>query len=108
VLERGSPRAVAIGRWGAAFSLVVAAVLLGRLIRAYPYLLPNRLLGLILYELGPALVLAAAIGTATVITGESGVVGPRARLALLCLAALAAGAIVLVMEFNDALQGQWL
>ena len=108
MLERGSPRAVAIGRWGAGLSLVVAAVLIGRLMRAYPYLLPNRLPGLLVYELGPALVLAAAIGTATIITRESGVIGARARLALLCIAALAAGAIVLAVEFNDALQGQWL
>ena len=30
MLERGSPRATAIGRWGAAFSLVIAAVLAGQ------------------------------------------------------------------------------
>jgi hypothetical protein len=108
MLERGSPRAVAIGRWGASLSLVIAAMLIGRLIRAYPFLLPNRLPGLVLYELGPGLILAAAIGTATIITRGSGTLGARARLALLCLAALATGAIVLAVEFNDALQGKWL
>lgn len=108
MLERGSPRALAIGRWGAALSLVIAAVPIGRLIRAYPFLLPNRLPGLVLYELGPGLVLAAAIGTAIIVTRDSGPLGTRARLALLCLAALAAGAIMLALEFNDALQGQWL
>lgn len=106
MLERGSPRAVAIGRWGAALSLVVAAVLIGRLVCAYPFLLPNWLPGLVLYELGPGLLLAAAIDTAIIITRDSGALGARARLALLCLAALAAGAIVLAVEFNDALQGQ--
>ena len=107
MLERGSPRAVAIGRWGAALSLVIAAVLIGRLVRVYSFLLPNRLPGLVLYELGPGLILAAAIGTATIITRDSGALGARARLALLCLVALATGAIVLAVEFNDALRGQW-
>ena len=105
MLEPGSPTAVLMGRWGAGLSLVIAAVLIGRLIRAYPFLLPNRLPGLVLYELGPGLLLAAAIGTAIIITRDSSALGARARLALLCLAALAAGAIVLAVEFNDALQG---
>lgn len=105
MLERGSPRAVAIGQWGMALTLVIAAVLIGRLIRAYPFLLLNRLPGLVLYELGPGLFLSGAIGTAIIVTRDSGALGGRARLALLCLAALAAGAIVLAVEFNDALQG---
>ena len=108
MLERGSPRATAIGRWGAAFSLVIAAVLAGRLLRAYPYLLPNRLPGLVLYELGPALILAVAIGTAIAITDYD---GPHLRivkrLALLALAALFAGAVTLAIEFGAVLQGQW-
>ncbi len=108
MLERGSPRATAIGRWGAAFSLVIAAVLAGRLLRAYPYLLPNRLPGLVLYELGPALILAFAIGAAIIITRDSGSIGAALRLALFALAALATGAIVLAVEFNDALRGQWI
>ena len=107
MLERGSPRAVAIGHWGMALTLVIAAALIGRLIRAYSFLLPNRLPGLVLYELGPGLLLAAAIGTAIIITRDSSALGARARLALLCLAAFATGAIVLAVEFNDALQGQW-
>src|SRR3546814_910474 len=57
MLERGSPRAALIGRWGMALTLVTGAVLIGRLIRNFPYLLPNRLPGLVLYELGPALIL---------------------------------------------------
>lgn len=108
MLERGSPRAVVIGRWGAAFSLVIAAVLAGRLIRAYPHLLPNRLPGLILHELGPSLILAVAIGAATIITRAGSAFGARARLALFSLAALVTGAIVLAVEFNDALRGQWI
>ena len=108
MLERGSPRVVAIGRWGAASSLVIAAVLAGRLLRAYPHLLPNRLPGLVLYELGPALILASAIGAATAITRSSGSLGALARLALFGLAALVTGAIVLAVEFNDALRGQWI
>lgn len=42
MLERGSPRAALIGRWGMALTLVTGAVLIGRLIRNFPYLLPNR------------------------------------------------------------------
>ena len=71
MLERGSPAAVLIGRWGMALSLVIGAVLAGRIIRNFPYLLPNRLPGLVLYELGPALILALAIGAAIAITGSS-------------------------------------
>ncbi|RST26470.1 hypothetical protein HMF7854_15550 [Sphingomonas ginkgonis] len=108
MLERGSPRAVAIGRWGASLSLVIAAMLIGRLIRAYPFLLPNRLPGLALYELGPGLILASATGAAITITRGSGSLGGLARLALFGLAALVTGAIVLAVEFNDALRGQWI
>ncbi len=108
VLERGSSPAEAIGRWGAALSLVIAAVLAGSLIRAYPYLLPNRLPGLILYELGPSLILAVAIGAALIITRDRSALGARTRLVLFSLAALATGAIVLAVEFNDALRGQWV
>ena len=87
---------------------MIAAVLAGRLLRAYPQLLPNRLPGLILYELRPALILAVAIGAAIIVTRDSGTLGARARLVLFGLAALATGAIVLALEFDDALQGQWL
>ena len=75
-----------------ALSLVIGAVLAGRVIRNFPYLLPNRLPGLVLYELGPALILALAIGAAIAITETD---RPRpgipARLALFALAALVAG-----------------
>ncbi|WP_336966776.1 hypothetical protein [Sphingobium aquiterrae] len=109
MLERGSPLATLVGRWGMALSLVIGAILLGRVIRSFPYLLPNRLPGLVLYELGPALILAVAIGVSVILTRDSGArLGTRARLALLALAALIAGAIVLAIEFNGALRGQWL
>jgi hypothetical protein len=107
MLERSSPAAVLIGRWGMALSLVVGAVLAGRLIRAFPYLLPNRLPGLVLYELGPALILGVAIGAAIAITRDLRP-GIQARLALFALAALVAGAIALAVEFGAALQGRWL
>ncbi|WP_343764090.1 hypothetical protein [Sphingomonas molluscorum] len=79
----------------------------GRVIRNFPYLLPNRLPGLVLYELGPALILALAIGTAIAITGSSRP-GIPARLALFALAALVAGAVSLAIEFGAILQGQWI
>lgn len=108
MLERGSPAAILIGRWGAALALVIGAVLIGRFIRTFPYLLPNRLPGLVLYELGPALILAGAIGAAIVLTDHD---GPRlrvpARLALFALAALVAGVVTLAIEFDAALQGRW-
>lgn len=109
MLERGSPAAVLIGRWGMALSLVISAVLAGRVIRNFPYLLPNRLPGLVLYELGPALILALAIGAAIAITDTG---RPRpcipARLALFALAALIAGAVTLAVEFDASLRGRWL
>src|SRR3546814_6568253 len=40
--------------------------------RNFPYLLPNRLPGLVLYEPGPALILVAAVGSAVVFTKEDG------------------------------------
>lgn len=84
-------------------------MLAGRLLRAYPYLLPNRLPGLVLYELGPALILAFAIGTAIAITdGGRSRPGIPARLALFALAALIAGTVALVIEYGRVLQGRWL
>lgn len=106
MLERGSPAAVLIGRWGMALSLVIGAVLAGRIIRNFPYLLPNRLPGLVLYELAPALILALAIGAAIAITASSRP-GIPARLALFALAALVAGTLTLAIEFGAVLQGQW-
>ncbi|WP_267224342.1 hypothetical protein, partial [Novosphingobium clariflavum] len=108
MLERGSPAAVLIGRWGMALSLVIGAVLIGRLIRNFPYLLPNRLPGLILYELGPALALALAIGAAIIITEGRSRPGIPARLALFALAALIAGIVALAIEYGTVLQGRWL
>ena len=109
VLEPGSPTAVLIGRWGMAVSLVIGAVLVGRVIRNFPYLLPNRLPGLILYELGPGLILALAIGAAVIITRNSGPrLGAPKRLALFALAAFVGGVAVLGWEFAEILQGQWI
>ena len=108
MLERGSPVAVLIGRGGMALSLVVGAVLIGRVIRNVPYLLPNRLPGLVLYELGPALALTLAIGTAIAIT-DTGKPRPGipARLTLFALAALVAGSLTLAIEFDASFWGQW-
>lgn len=104
-----SPTAVAIGNWGMALSLVIAATFVGRLIREFPYLLPNRLPGLVIHELGPGVLLALAIGGAVIITGQS---GPRlaapARLALFTLAAAVAGGAVLGWEFAPSLRGRWI
>jgi hypothetical protein len=109
VLKPGSPAAVTLGRWGMAVSLVIGAVLVGRVIRDCPYLLPNRLPGLVLYELGPGLILALAIGAAVIITRDSGPgVGAPTRLALFALAALIAGVAVLGGEFAEILEGQWI
>ena len=109
MLEPGSPTAVMLGRWGMAVSLVIAAVLVGRVIRDFPYLLPNRLPGLVLYELGPGLVLALAIGVAVIITSDSGPrLGAATRLALFALAAIIAGVVVLGWEFAETLRGRWI
>ncbi|WP_151992092.1 hypothetical protein [Sphingomonas aurantiaca] len=92
-----------------AVSLVIGAVLVGRVIRNFPYLLPNRLPGLVLYELGPGLAVALAIGAAVTITRENGPrLGELTRLALFVLAAIVAGVVVLVWEFAEILQGQWI
>ena len=104
MIEPGSPTAVKLGRWGMAVSYVIGAVLVGRIIRDFPYLLPNRLPGLVLYELGPGLVLTLAIGAAVIITRD---IGPRfgapMRLALFALAAIVAGVAVLAWEFAEIL-----
>lgn len=109
MLEPGSPAAVRLGRWGLAVSLVIGAILVGRVIRDFPYLLPNRLPGIVLYELGPSLVLALAIGAAVIIPrGSSPRFGIPVRFALFVLAAMLAGTVTLAIEYRDALQGQWL
>jgi hypothetical protein len=109
VLEPGSRAAVTLGRWGMAVSLVIGAVLVGRVIRDFPYLLPNRLPGLVLYELVPGLVLALAISAGVIITRDSGPrLGAPMRLALFALAAIVAGVAVLAWEFTDVLRGQWI
>lgn len=92
-----------------AVSFVIAAVLVGRSIRDFPYLLPNRLPGLVLYELGPGLVLALAFGAAVIITRDSGPrLGAPRRGPLFALAAIVAGVAVLGWEFAEILQGRWI
>lgn len=108
MLEPGSPTAIMLGHWELAVSVVVGAVLVGRVVRDFPYLLPNRLLGLIFYELGPGLLLALAIGAAVIITRGSGPrLGAVTRLALFAVAALVGGIAALAWEFAGILQGQW-
>ena len=109
MLEPGSPAATALGRWGLALTLVIGAVLVGRVIRDFPYLLPNRLPGLVLYELGPGLALAFAIGAAVRVTRDSGLrLNAPMRLALLALAAVVTGVAMLGWEYAEILQGQWI
>ena len=98
-----------VGRWGMAVTLIIGAIFVGRVIRRFPYLLPNRLPGLVIYELGPGLALALAIGAAVLVTRHSGArLSLPTRLALFTLAATVAGAIVLAFEFADSLRGQWI
>lgn len=107
MLEPGSPTALMIGRWGMAASFIIAAILAGRLIRRYPYLLPNRLPGLVIHELGPGLMLALAIGAAVILTRDhSGRISSSTRLVLFTVAAAIVGAVMLAVEFAEALDGQ--
>lgn len=102
MLEPGSPTAIMVGCWGLAASHVLGAVLVGRGILDFPYLLPNRLHGLVFYELGPGLILALAIGAAVIIARDSGPrFGALSRLALFALVALVAGVVVLAWESVD-------
>jgi hypothetical protein len=42
MLGPGSPATIMVARRGLAVSLVIGAVLVGRVLRDFPYLLPNR------------------------------------------------------------------
>ena len=106
MIERGSRVAAVVGRWGGASSVVVGAVLLGRVIRDMPYLLPNRLPGLILYEVGPGLLLAVAIWFAVSIT--RGYFRARTRLILFVVMAALFGSIAIGNAFAPSLDGRWL
>lgn len=107
MLEPGSPTALMIGRWGMAASFIIGAILAGRLIRSYPYLLPNRIPGLVIHELGPGLMLARAIGAAVILTRDhSARLSSSTRLVLFTAAAAVAGAVMLAVEFAEALDGQ--
>ncbi len=106
MIEPGSSAAVLIGRWGAASSLVVGAVLVGCAIRDMPYLLPNRLPGLVLYELGPGLLLAVAIWFAVHVTRAN--FRASTRLILLVLLATFTGTLIMVGTFASSLGGRWI
>lgn len=106
MIKPEAPIAALVGRWGLATALVIGAVLIGRIIRDMPYLLPNRLPGLVLYELGPGLILALSIGTATNIT--HGRPRPIIRLFLFLLVAVVVGVVSLAVTYAAPLQGQWL
>ncbi len=85
---------------------MVGAVLLGRVIRDMPYLLPNRLPGLVLYEVGPGLLLAVAIWFAVSIT--RGCFRARTRLILFVVMAALVGSIAIGNAFASSLNGRWL
>lgn len=106
MMQRGSAFCALVGRWGLALSLVIGAVLLGRIFRDMPYLLPNRLPGIVLYEMGPGLLLAAGIGCAVAMT--PGHCREVTRVVLFTLAALIAGTLVLGTTHSASLAGQWL
>lgn len=99
-----SPAAQLAGRWIMAAALPIAAVVIARLIRNYPYLLPNGLPGLVLHELAPGLLLALAIGAGLALTGQTATPLRFAiRLAILLTAALIAGVVSLIYEFGHIL-----
>ncbi len=93
---------------GMALTMIAGAVLIGRVIRNFPYLLPNRLPGLVVHELGPslALALALALGAAFAITRSSSMRAP-ARACLLIVAAAAVGTASLAYEFAHVLAPRW-
>lgn len=89
-----------------ALTTIAGAVLVGRVIRNFPYLLPNRLPGLVVHELGPSLALALALGAALAITRSSSVRAP-ARACLFIVAAAAVGTASLAYEFAHVLAPRW-
>ena len=101
-----SAAAQLVGDWGLASSMVAGAVLVGRLIRRFPYLLPNRLPGLVLHEIGPGLLLVLAIGAALATTRGT---GQRAatRFIVLFLCAAIVGVGSLSYEFGSVLAPEW-
>lgn len=89
-----------------ALTTIAGAVLVGRVIRNFPYLLPNRLPGLVVHELGPSLALALALGAALAITRSSPMRAP-ARAGLFIIAAAAVGTASLTYEFANVLAPRW-
>ncbi|MGD9658680.1 MAG: hypothetical protein AB7U61_13770 [Methylocystis sp.] len=99
-----SPAAQLAGTWIMAAALPIAAVIAARLIRNYPFLLPNGLPGLVLHEFAPGLLLALAIGSGLALTADTAK-PPRfvIRLAILLGVALIAGVVSLIYEFEHVL-----
>lgn len=92
------------GAWLMAVAIVAGTVIAGRLIANYPYLLPNGLPGLVVYELAPGLLLAIATGAGLALTHHSAKpLGFATRLAILLIAALIAGVVSLLYEFGRVL-----
>lgn len=85
---------------------MIGTVLLGRVIRDMPYLLSNRLPGLVLYEVGPGLLLAVAIWFAVSIT--RGCFRARTRLILFVVMSALVGSIAIGNAFVPSLDGHWL
>ncbi|MCC4254685.1 MAG: hypothetical protein VYA35_04230 [Pseudomonadota bacterium] len=71
-----------------------------------PYLLPNRLPGLVVYEVGPGLLLAVALWFAVSIT--RGCFRTRTRLILFVVMAALVGSIAIGNAFAPSLDGRWL
>jgi len=101
-----SAAAQCVGNWGLAISMVAGAVLVGRLIRRFQHLLPNRLPGLVLHEIGPGMLLALAIGAALATTRSTGQrTATRFVVMLLCAAIVGVGS--LSYEFGSVLAPEW-
>jgi hypothetical protein len=104
-----TPRSAAaqhVGNWGLAISMVAGAVLVGRLIRRFPHLLPNRLPGLVLHEIGPGILLALSIGAALAMTRSTGQ-RTATRFVVLSLCAAIVGVGSLSYEFGSGLAPEW-
>lgn len=89
--------AITIGRWGTSLCVVAGATLLGFVIRDAPFLLPNGFSGLVAYELGPGLILAAGINIAIRWTCGSAL-PPSLRLFVFLGVAVAIGTVAMLLE----------
>lgn len=99
--EPSSQRAQLAGAWIMATGLVVAAIVAGRMIREFPFFLPNGIAGMVLYENAPGILLTFAIGAALHLTRvRIGGGGIATRLAIFIAAALAASFVALTIEYG--------